>query len=181
MSSRPVILTMKWGSLFGVEEVNVLYRACRAQSRMAFDFVCMTDNAEGLDPEIVARPLPEIGLDPGEWYEKGVWPKLSVYKADLQGLTGRCLFIDIDMMVLRDLDDFFQYPAPFVSTDMGASWYPGTPRSEPEAGTCIFAFDLGRESQILEAFLRDRSKAKEVYLNEQDFVAAYARACGHSS
>lgn len=146
---------MKWGSLFGAEKVNVLHRACRAQSRTPFDFVCMTDNEVGLDPEIVIRPLPEIGLEPQEWYLKGVWPKLAVYMANLQGLTGRCLFIDIDMMVLRDLDAFLKHSAPFISADMGPSWYPNTPRSQPEVGTSIFAFNLGSEPQILDAFLQD--------------------------
>lgn len=169
-----IILTMKWGTLFGPDYVNVLYRACRACCSLDFDFVCLTDDAAGLDPAIIARPLPDIGLTAGEWHERGVWPKLALYKADLHGLRGRALFIDLDMMILRDLDAFLTHPVPFVTTDMGASWRPDVPRADPEPGTCIFAFELGTETGILDAFLADKAAAKRDFRNEQDFVAAHA-------
>lgn len=170
------IVTMKWGTLFGPDYVNVLYRACREASSIPFDFVCFTDDSKGLDENIIAKPLPQIGLRPEEWYQRGVWPKLALYKKELQGLTGRCLFIDLDMMVLRDLDDFLTHQAPFISIDVGASWRPGAPRHDPEVGTGIFAFNLGQETQILDAFLADRDAAKVKFQNEQDFVAAHANS-----
>lgn len=174
MSQRPTIVTMKWGTLFGPDYVNVLFRACRAASKMAFDFVCFTENAEGLDPEIIVKPLPQIGLAPEEWYQRGVWPKLALYKAELEGLRGRCLFIDLDMMVLSDLDAFLTNDAPFITTDMGKSWYPGMARSNPEPGTCIFAFNFGEQTAILDAFLADKAGAKQKFQNEQDFAGAHA-------
>lgn len=174
MKVAVTIVTMKWGSLFGPDYVNVLYRACRAAATLPFDFVCFTENAEGLDPGVIVKPLPQIGLKPEEWYQRGVWPKLALYKKDLEGLRGRCLFIDLDMMVLRDLDAFFRYDAPFVTTDMGESWHPGQTRQNPEPGTCIFAFNLGQETQILDAFLADREAAKAKFQNEQDFAGAHA-------
>ena len=176
MSKSATIVTMKWGTLFGPDYVNVLYRACRAAATLPFDFVCFTENAVGLDIGVIVKPLPQIGLRPDEWYQRGVWPKLALYKKDLEGLVGRCLFIDLDMMILRDLDAFFTHQAPFVTTDMGKSWRPGIPRQNPEAGTCIFAFNFGQETQILDAFLADREAAKVKFQNEQDFVGAHARS-----
>lgn len=179
MTNRPRIVTMKWGTLFTAQEVNVLHRACRANARQAFDFICLTDDGAGLDPDIRVLPLPEIGLAPEEWYLPGVWPKLSLYMADLHGLTGRCLFIDLDMMILRDLDAFLDHPAPFVTINVGRSWYPKAPLAPPEAGTGIFAFDLGQQTQILDAFLRDRAAARRAFRNEQDFAAAHASSMDH--
>lgn len=175
MNKKVSIVTMKWGTLFGPDYVNVLYRACQSASSIPFDFVCFTEDADGLDPGVIVKPLPDIGLRPEEWYQRGVWPKLALYKKDLAGLAGRCLFIDLDMIVLRDLDAFISHEAPFVTTDMGDSWYPGTARQNPEAGTCLFAFNVGQETQILDAFLADTEAAKRNFINEQDFVGAHAQ------
>lgn len=174
MSKVSTIVTMKWGNLFGPDYVNVLYRACRSAARSPFDFVCFTENPESLDSSVIVKPLPQIGLSADEWYQRGVWPKLALYKKDLEGLVGRCLFIDLDMMVLRDLDAFLTHEAPFVTTDMGESWYPGIARQNATAGTCIMAFNFGQEAQILDAFLADRKGAKAKFRNEQDFVGAHA-------
>lgn len=174
MNKKTTIVTMKWGTLFSADYVNVLYRACRASATLPFDFVCFTENSVGLDPSISAKPLPYIGLQPEEWYQRGVWPKLALYKESLGGLSGRCLFIDLDMMILRDLDAFLTYGGRFVTTDMGQSWRPGMSRKNPEAGTCIFAFNFGEETQILDQFLANRAAAKAKYKNEQDFVGAHA-------
>lgn len=174
MNERTTIVTMKWGRLFGPDYVNVLYRACRAAASLPFDFVCFTEDAEGLDPDVIVKPLPDIPLEPEEWYQRGVWPKLALFKADLDGLTGRCLFIDLDMMILRDLDAFLTHDAPFVTTDMGDTWWPGMARTKPEAGTCVFAFNVGEQSQILDTFLADKAAAKQRFKNEQKFVDAHA-------
>lgn len=174
MTKMISIVTMKWGTLFGPDYVNVLYRACKSASTIPFSFICFTEDAEGLDPDIIVKPLPQIGLRPEEWYQRGVWPKLALYQKDLTGLDGRCLFIDLDMMILRDLDAFLSHRAPFITTDMGNSWHPGITRKNPEPGTCVFAFNIGQETQILDAFLADREAAKLNFQNEQDFAGAHA-------
>lgn len=176
MSKAVTIVTMKWGALFGPDYVNVLYRACRAAATLPFNFVCFTENPEGLDADVIVKPLPQIGLRSEEWYQRGVWPKLALYKKDLEGLEGRCLFIDLDMMILRDLDAFLTHQAPFVTIDVGKSWHPGMARQNPEVGTGIFAFNFGQETQILDAFLADREAAKSKFKNEQDFVGAHAHS-----
>ena len=167
---------MKWGTLFGPDYVNVLYRACKSASSIPFEFVCFTEDSSGLDPNIIVKPLPQIGLRKEEWYQPGVWPKLALYKKNLEGLEGRCLFIDLDMMILRDLDDFLSHSASFIAIDVGESWRPGVPRVNSEVGTGLFAYNIGEETQILDAFLADRESAKVKFKNEQDFVAKHAKS-----
>ena len=167
-----IVLCMKWGTVFPADYVNVLYRACRGATTKPFRFVCLTDDPTGLLPEVEALPIPEIGVIADHRYRDGVWRKLGLYLADLHGLTGRALFIDLDMVVLRDLDAFFDHPAPFVATDMGPAWRP-VPRPGPrEAGTCIFAFDIGGQTQIVENFLADPKKVMDTYLHEQLYVGS---------
>lgn len=176
MADDRVVLCMKWGTLFPADYVNVLFNACREAISGRFRFVCLTDDSEGFVTGIETFPIPDIGLEPDEWYTRGVWPKLALYVADLHGLKGRCLFIDLDMVVLRGLDEMFETGQGYVSTDMGDGWRPGgRAGAAKEPGTCVFAFDIGQETQILQAFLADKSSAKLNFQNEQDFAGKHAQ------
>lgn len=177
--SKPIILTMKWGSAFSSDCVNVLYNACRGACVQDFRFVCLTDDPTGFVREIEHYPIPNIGLTQDEWYTSGVWPKLSIYSPNLHNLKGRCLFIDLDMMVLNDLDSLLDLPEPFVTTDMGKGWRPGGNEYPPEAGTSIFAFNIGQEVQILNEFVANKALVKREYQNEQDFVGQHASSMAY--
>ncbi len=172
------ILCMKWGSLYSATYVNVLHSACRKAMSGDFRFVCLTDDDRGLHPEIEAHPIPDIGLLAAHW-KGGGWPKISVFKSDLYGLSGRALFIDLDMVILRDLDAFFTYSKPFVTADMGPGWgnaeaYVPTGRFRPEPGTSIFAFDIGAETQILDRFTAGRDRWVRDYKYEQQVIGFHA-------
>ena len=52
------ILTFKWGTLYSAEYVNRIYRGVKAHLKRPFRFVCVTDDADGLLPEIDAEPIP---------------------------------------------------------------------------------------------------------------------------
>lgn len=168
------VICMKWGTAFAAEDVNVLHNACRRRTTLPFRFICLTDDAEGLAPGVEAMPIPDIGLSRDEWFSSGVWPKLALYVPDLHGLQGRALIIDLDMMVLDSLDDFLTFQEPFVAIDVGQSWKPNGRTFPPEPGTGMFAFDLGTQTQILEAFQADREAARQRYHNDQNFAGAHA-------
>ena len=83
--------------------------------------VCLTDRPEGLAKGIEALPIPDVGLLPEEWFVGGIWPKLGIYDRHFHGLKGRAVFIDLDMVVLRDLDAFFDMPGTYIGIDGVAS------------------------------------------------------------
>ncbi|ETD83873.1 hypothetical protein ACTTAL_15245 [Rhodobacter capsulatus] len=170
-----VVLCMKWGTLYGPDYVNVLFNAVRAHLPGPFRFVCLTDDATGIDPGVDCFPVPEFGLRPDLW-QIGGWPKIGVFQRDLYGLRGRALFIDLDMMILSDLTPFFDHPAPFIATDMGANWKPRAGKGPEEPGTCLFAFTLGAEPQIYERFNEDRNGNAHRFGLEQNCVAAFAHS-----
>lgn len=176
MGQDRVVLCMKWGTLYPSDYVNVLFNACRKNITGDFRFVCLTDDDTGFEEGIETFSIPDIGLSQDQWYTKGVWPKLALYGADLHGLTGRCLFIDLDMMVVGNLDDMFTFSQGFITVDIGDNWRPGGDGSAPrDVGTSVFAFDFGQETQILDQFLADKPAAMRDYLNEQQFVGDHAR------
>ncbi len=173
MDQTRVVLCMKWGTLYPADYVNVLYRACRRHITGAFRFVCLTDDAAGFIDGIEALPIPDIGLSDWMWWD-GAWPKLAVYAGNLYGLTGRALYIDLDMVICASLDPFFDHPAPFLTTDMGPNWRPNHGTGPAEAGTSLFAFTLGAETQILERFQQDPEANARRFEIEQKWVHEHA-------
>lgn len=165
------VLCMKWGTLFPPDYVNVLFNACRRAINGRFRFVCLTDDGAGLDAGIEALPIPDIGLTKSEWFTPGVWPKLALYVSDLHGLRGRCLFIDLDMVVLGGLDEMFSHDASFVGIGVGPGWHPGAGATDDlKLGTGVFAFEAGSQTHVLQAFVENKEDAKTKFVNEQDFV-----------
>ena len=166
------VLTIKWGTAFGARDVNMLFRACSANSHHQLKFVCLTDDAGGLAPQIEVRPIPDIGLTPSEISHRGVWRKLSLFSQDIADL-GRVLFLDLDMLIVGDLSTFFETSEGVTFQNMGESWR-REPRSDAkDTGTCIFSFDTRREASVLDAFLSDKSANIDAWKNEQEFVGAH--------
>jgi len=177
MTGNRTILCMKWGTLYSADYVNVLFNACRQSLSGDFRFLCLTDDATGFLPEIEARAIPEIGCSPQMW-KHGAWPKLSVFSSDLYSMAGRALFIDLDTVVCGDLQQFFDYPAPFVGIDTSDNWRPGRQPGGPGAllGTGVFAFDVGSQVQILSRFMVEPQKAFDRADIEQVWVQEHANS-----
>ncbi len=57
------VLCIKWGTKYGSEYVNRLYQGVRKHLAQPFRFVCLTDNAEGIDAAVDVLPLPVTPFD----------------------------------------------------------------------------------------------------------------------
>jgi hypothetical protein len=81
------VICMKWGTKYGPEYVNRLYRGVQKHLSRPHRFVCFTEDPAGIDPGVEIKPLPSLGLPPGP--ERG-WLKLATFApklADLKGVT----------------------------------------------------------------------------------------------
>jgi hypothetical protein len=172
MSAERVVICMRWGALYPPVYVNVLHSAVRRHLSGPFRFVCLTNEAEGLDEGIEAFPIPDLGYGPEHW-RHGAWPKLSVFVDDLYGLMGRALFIDLDSVIVNSLAPFFDIPGDLVSIAGGPRWRRGTSNPRPDLATGVFSFDLGSQPQIAEQFRRDPTGAFREFGIEQRFVQAH--------
>ncbi|WP_167851005.1 hypothetical protein [Tabrizicola caldifontis] len=173
MPQDRVVLCMKWGTLFPADYVNVLFRAASRHLTPGFRFICLTDRTEGLDSGIVTAPIPDIGLTPGQIRAPGVWRKLALFHPDVAALApgARALVIDLDMVILGPLDQFFATKGGIILLDTGHDWR-GRDPVQPSTG--VFAFTLGEQHHILRLFQADPTGAMARFRNEQDFVAAHA-------
>ncbi len=169
-----VVMCMKWGALYGPDYVNVLYRAVSDHLKVPFRFVCLTDNSEGLDAGVEHFPIPDMGLGAGK-FAFGGWPKLSVFQQDLYGLRGRCLFIDLDSIIVGDLQPMFEATGEIVVIREWKRFADYFRKWQVNGATGVFTFTLGSQSYLLEKFLSDPEAATTDFRSEQRFVTAYAR------
>lgn len=166
MNPNRVVLCMKWGTLYPAEYVNVLYRACREHISGDFRFVCLTNETEGLLPEVEVHPIPLFGLDDWHYYN-GAWPKIGVFSQDLYGLQGRALFIDLDSVICGSLNEMFEVPGTLVAMD-SQPWKgkPGAPRTM----SSVFSFELGSLGWVVDRLQADRDALVKKYFIEQDYL-----------
>mgnify|MGYP000284633957 CR=1 FL=1 len=111
-SEQNVVLCMKWGTKYGADYVNRLYNMVKRHTTIDFKMVCLTDRTEGIDPAVQCFPIPSLALPEGS-PERG-WNKLSTFEPDLYGLKGNLLFLDLDVVIVDNIDDFFTYPGDFL-------------------------------------------------------------------
>lgn len=103
------VVCVKWGKRYGPEYVNRLHTGVRRHlpdEAAEAIFVCFTDDREGLDERVEVRPLPS-GLP--LW-----WGKAYLFSEEA-GLDGRrCLFLDLDQVIVGSLAPIAAYAGPFA-------------------------------------------------------------------
>lgn len=84
-----VIGCVKWGTRYGPDYVNILYRAARANMTGPFRFVCITDEGEGPDPGIDLVPFPKFRV-PRETWRQSCFPKIACWRRGSSPTTTSC-------------------------------------------------------------------------------------------
>lgn len=98
---------------FNRDYVARLERMARRTIARPFRFVCLTDQWRNMPSSV--EPIP-IELPPGL---KGWWAKVQLFNPALR-LSGRVLYLDLDVLLVRSLLPIIDYPAPFVLAGDGA-------------------------------------------------------------
>lgn len=169
MSNR-VILCMKWGSKYGPEYVNRLYAMVARHLRGPFEFVCLTDQSEGIRSEVRCLPIPDLAL-PAGLPERG-WKKLTTFEADLYGLKGTALFLDLDVVIVDDITPFFEVPGEFlIIHDWKRPW-------RITGNSSVYRFELGAHADVLAKFRREFEAIRASVRNEQAYLSDEMQAKG---
>ncbi len=157
------IVCMKWGTKFGANYVNALYKMVKKNITGEFRFICFTENPEGLLKEIEVKPLPEMDIDPNA-PERG-WRKISMFSDKINDIKGPALFLDLDIVILRNIDEFFEAEGDFLIIK---DW------DFPDAVTgnsSVFRFEFGKHPDVLEYFVNNTEKVAEDFRNEQAYLS----------
>jgi len=109
------IYTVKWGTKYPSSHVNEIYKQCRDHITRNFCFYCITEDPTGLDPNIITLAIPA-----DNYYEKW-WNKMYLFDTNIVWQEGEKLFLDLDIVIQRNLNAFIDYPCEdkliFVKTE----------------------------------------------------------------
>jgi len=154
---------MKWGTLYGAEYVNRLYAMVSKNLTYDFKMVCFTDDETGIIDEVQCLPIPEINL-PSNLPER-MWKKLTTLKSDLYGLKGRALFLDLDIVIVDNIDCFFEVEGEFriIKDHSWRTW-------RITGNSSVYRFDIGKHGYVFDEFIANFDAIKERHRNEQEFL-----------
>ena len=137
-------ICMKWGTLYGANYLNRLYRMVRRNVNGPIRFVCLTDDPEGALPDIECHACPQMPI-PEPHCNRG-WRKVNLYGSSehLFGLEGEWLYLDMDVVVTGSLDPFFEYERdePFIVMQ---NW---TQPGKGIGNTSCYRFRIGNDSTL---------------------------------
>ncbi|TXD97903.1 glycosyltransferase [Psychrobacter frigidicola] len=171
------IICMKWGDKYSAEYVNRLYNMVSRHLTLDFQMVCLTDDNVGIDPAIQCYPIPELNLPPG-LPERG-WKKLTTFAPELYNLKGVALFLDIDIVIVDNIDEFFTYQAEHedsvvIIRDWKKPW-------RMIGNSSVYRFNVGMHiyPDLLANFERNFDTIRQQVRHEQAYLSNYLREHHH--
>lgn len=157
------VICMKWGVAYNVRDVNVLHRMVRRHLSLPHRFVCFTDDAGGLDDEIECFSLPEVRVP--DHLQTEAWRKLGTFSRTLADLQGTALFLDLDIVIVDNIDCFFEHPGEFCIIH---NW---THPDRIVGNSSVYRFTVGAHVDVLDTYHEDPTGIKQHYRNEQIFLS----------
>jgi len=165
-----IVMCMKWGTKYGPEYVNRLYAMVRRHLEGEFRFVCLTDDTHGVRSEVTCLPIPALALPEGI-PERG-WKKLTSFEADLYGLRGTALFLDVDVVIVDDITSFFEHPGRFlIIHDWKRPW-------RITGNSSVYRFELGAHADVLQHFRAHHAQVRRDFRHEQAFLSDFLHRQG---
>ena len=158
------IICMKWGTRYSSLYVNRLNKSIQRHTNRQTQLICFTDDQQNIDSNIICRPLPEINLPKKIFLTP--WRKLSVWQKPLLNLKGDVLFLDLDLVITGNLDQFFDFnPGKYCVIE---NW---TQKGQNIGNTSCFKFPIGKYKYIFNNFQENPNKFWEMYHIEQNYLS----------
>ena len=159
------VLCMKWGTKYGATFVNKLHQMVKRHLSIPFRFVCLTDDPKGIDEGIEVFPIPPFpqknSIHSSKAIRDGGWKKLLTFSSPLYDLTGTALFLDLDLVIVDKIDDFFLPQGDFFII---RDWL----KPEITGNSSVYRFEIGKHPDILYRFCAEEDKIRNLYRNEQE-------------
>lgn len=161
----PTIVTFKWKPLAGYplrftsEDVNKLYERMKRHYPAIERFVCLTDDARGLDKRIEAFTLGDLyaNLRNPSWRRgPGCHRRLAIFSPKFENIAGpRFACVDIDIKPVGPLDPIFERPEDFVGWRSGRA----NGKRQEQFGGALIMMNAGARARVWEEFRKDPGAA----------------------
>lgn len=157
---KRTIVCLKWGDKYPSQYVNVLNNMCRRHSKVPFNFVCLTNNPEGLSPGIIHKPLPHLPL-------QGWWMKPWVFARE-NNFLGQVLFLDLDLIIHDNIDKLWDYSASdfMIIRDFTRALNP----QWQKFNSSVFKFTAENYYWIWDDFVKDHKSISTKNFGDQDYL-----------
>lgn len=164
MSKQPVnVICMKWGTKYPALYVNKLYAMVQRHLSLPHRFVCLTDDVTGIHPEVECFDLPNVEV-PKE-YAHSPWRKLGMFSENLANMQGKALFLDLDIVIMRPIDEFFSYSDKFAIIE---NW---TQLGRGIGNSSVYCFTIGAHTDVLDYYHAHMGEVLTQYSNEQIYLS----------
>jgi len=160
---------MKWGTRYGSDFVNKLYRGVQRHLKRPHRVVCITDDPTGIDPGVQCQPIAPLAVIPR--MHNDIMLKISMLHSHT-GLTGPTLFLDLDVIIMGPLDALFDYePNKFCMIHNWVAWRKHLFRPRPDIGnSSVLRFVPGTCDHALARYLDNPDQAHHGFPTEQAFM-----------
>jgi len=156
------VACLKWGDKYSAEYVNKLHAMVKRNLTVDYEFVCFTENPNNLNPGVVVKDLELLAGIEGWWY------KPIFFNPDL-GLNGTILFLDLDMIVFRNMDRLFSYmPGEFIIIRDFNRHVVGD--SYDKFNSSIFRLETGQHSHVYHDYMADKQSISRRFQGDQDWL-----------
>lgn len=161
------VICIKWGAYYSENYVNKLYNMVVNNTTYPINFYCFTDNPNGLNENIIVKPLPVMNVEQLKYaYQK----EAGLCENNLGDLKGqRVLYFDLDVLIVDNIDTFFEYPEDdkfYIIND----W--NTKGDNVGQATC-YSWVVGTLGYIKEDFEKDpESIYKKFYTASQEYLSS---------
>ncbi len=164
------ILCIKWGNKYSSDYVNKLYNMVSRNLTQPFRFICLTEDEIGINPAIEVKPIPKIGFAPFDnmepWAKGNGWLKLTSFINPLYDISGKILFLDLDVVITGELDSLFQYDKSFTVI---RDWS----MTDGTGNTSVYLYTAGEHSDALDEFKKNHQHYLIKHRNEQEYITHY--------
>ncbi len=150
--SRANVICIKWGKAFGPEYVNRLYSGTRRNLLRDIRFLCMTEDARGLHPDIEVLGLPdepfraEMDAALAVANRQGAMRKVSLFRQGvIPDLDGPVLGFDLDVVITGALDEMLDVAPGKVA--MRHDWVERR-KGRPTGHGSVFRYDPARHGYL---------------------------------
>ena len=157
------VICIKWGDLYSSDYVNKLYAMVERNITRDHRFVCLTDDTSGLKSEIETIPIPDIFLDPNKPISG--WRKISMCSPEIGDLKGTTLFLDLDVVVIDNIDCFFDHSDKFTIIENWSQLNRGIGNSS------VFCFEIGAHVDVLDYYNENAFDIFKEFGNSQTYMS----------
>lgn len=158
------IVCLKHGTKYGPEYVNNLFRMVQRNCTIPHEFICFTENAAGIIPEVTVEPLPSNEMK----HSHGWWYKPMFFSNALPMPSGTLLFFDLDVVIFENIDKFFEHePGKFcIIRDFNRS----IRHDWNKFNSSVFRLEIGRHSHVYTKFMENSANHIRRLHGDQDWI-----------